>query len=126
MDESSGRFSSEAAVKTRLMWTSSSNVIILPCTTCWNSFERTKSSCTWPCIGEPGGEWREAEDDADDDGPEQGNDPDSPVDDEDDINIFFPSFFFLNSLTRSFISFPLSSFVLSVLKTYKTGGRDAT
>ena len=76
IDESKGRLSSEAAVKTRLMWTSSSKVTNLPCTTCWNSFERTKSS--WRCIGEPGGEFNEADEEAEDDGPEQGNDPDSP------------------------------------------------
>lgn len=77
MDESNGRLSSEAAVKTRRMCTNSSKVTSLPWTTCWNSLERTKSSCKWPAlVGEPGGEWSDADDDdVDEDGPEHGKDP---------------------------------------------------
>lgn len=82
-DDSKGRFSREAAVRTRRMCTSSSRVTSLPWTTCWNSSERTKSSCRWSelqpgCIGEPGGDDgsdTEETEDADDEAPEHGNEP---------------------------------------------------
>ena len=44
MDEARGKFSSEASVKTFLIWTNSSKVTNLPSDTSRNHCERTKSS----------------------------------------------------------------------------------